>query len=101
MNDRFATMRVPLSEEDSRVATQLVRGHQRVEVSGRAGELDPSPELLNLPEPRPMEDYIAATCKHEYIIITQMRHAKHACMVLKAHNPVRRALMRAIACQCN
>ena len=62
--------------------------------------LDPSPEILTLPEPSHMEDYIAATCKDECNIIRQVRRAKQGCVVLKAHNPVKQTLMRAIACQC-
>ena len=66
--DRSAALRVSLSEEEeSSVATQ---SHRLVEVPGRSipGALDPSPEAVTLPEPRPMEDYIVAPCKHECII---------------------------------
>ena len=82
------------------VATQLVRGHILVEVPGRSspGALDPSPEALNLPEPRHMADYNTTPCKHGCSIIMQVRHAKKTCKVLKAHNKVKQALVRATAC---
>ena len=95
--EKSATLRVPLSEEDSLATIQLVRGHKLVEVIGRSGALDPAPEALTLPEPRPIGDYITIPYKHKCNIIKQVRHAKQACMVLKAHNPVKQALMRAIA----
>jgi hypothetical protein len=65
--ERSADLRVFLSEEESLVAIQLVRGHKLVEVLGRSspGALDPSPEALILPEPRSMGGYISAPCKHE------------------------------------
>jgi hypothetical protein len=96
--ERFAALRVSLSEESS-VAIQLVRGHRLVEFPRRSspGALDPSPEALTLPEPHHMGDYITAPCKHECIIIGQVRHDKHACGVFKAHNPVKQALTRATA----
>jgi hypothetical protein len=100
--ERFAALRVSLSEEESLAATEQVRGHKLVEVLERSGPeaLDSSPEALTLPEPRPMGDYIRAPCKHECIIISQVRHAKEACGDLKARNQVKQALMRATASQC-
>jgi hypothetical protein len=79
------------------VATQLVRGHILVEVLGSAGVLDPEPEPLTLPEPRPIGDYITTPCKHECNVLRQRRYAKQACGVLNAHNPPKQALIRATA----
>ena len=72
--ERSAALRNSLSEEEALVATLLVRGHIFVEIPGRSspGALDPSPEALTLPEPRPMGDYISAPCKHECNIIRQV-----------------------------
>ncbi len=89
--ERSATLRDSLAMEESVVATQLVRGHKLVEVPGRSSPwvLDPSPEALTLPEPRPMADYITTPCRHESSIIRQVRHAKQECRALKAHNQVK------------
>ena len=62
------------------MATYLVRGTKTVEVSGRFDPdiPDSTPEPMTLPEPRLLSDYITAPCRHEYIIIKQVRHAKKA-----------------------
>ena len=85
--------------EESLATTQLVRDYRPVEVHGRPGELNLAPEAVTLPEPRPIGGYITAPCKHECIIIRQIRHAKHARRFLKSPKPVKQALMRAAASQ--
>ena len=47
-----------------------------------------------------MGDYIPTPCKHECIIIKQVRHAKKAHKVSSDLNPVKKALLRATAGQC-
>jgi hypothetical protein len=98
--ERSANLRVPLLEEESLATTQLVRGHRLIEVLERPGALDPAPEAVTIPEPRSSGNYITSPCKHEYNIIRPVRHAVHACRVLKALDPVKQALMRATTCQC-
>ena len=61
---RVATSLSIPSDEELRTATHLVRGHAVVEVPGkwnRSG--DGEPDLLVLPEPRTILDFITAPCK--------------------------------------
>jgi hypothetical protein len=72
VNETSASLREPLvSEEETVVVTQLVRGHALLEVPGKSSQevLDPTPEAMTLPDPRLLEDYITAPCKHESNII--------------------------------
>ncbi len=64
----------------------------------REGENPPEP--ISLPELRPLLDYPLAPCKHECSLIKQARHVRHALEVFEAMDPVKKALMRASACQC-
>ena len=102
MYERSVALWEPLSEDETSVNTQLVSGYRQVEVPGRSSQemLDPAPEVVTLLEPRPLEDYITVLCKHECIIIKQVRHVKQTCRVLTALHLVKRALMRASSCQC-
>jgi hypothetical protein len=93
---RTEALREPLSEDETMVATDLVRGTRTAEVSGW---FDPE-KLDSVSEPRLISDYNTAPCKHECIIIKQVRHAKKAHRVLSTINPVKHALLRATAGQC-
>jgi hypothetical protein len=68
----------PLSEEESKTATELVRGGRLMEVPGAYDpeKPDSTPEPVTLPEPRLLSDYTTAPCKHECGIIKQIIHAK-------------------------
>ena len=88
----MAELREPLSEEDSKTTTELVRGAIRsVEVPGaydpKKPDSDPVP--LTLLEPRFLSDYTSAPCKHECGIIKQIEHAKQAHRLLSALNPIK------------
>jgi len=61
---------------------------------------DPTPEPITLPEPRLLNDYITAPCKHECGIYKQIRHAMQAHGILTTLNPTTQALLRASASQC-
>ncbi len=54
---------------------------------------DSIPEPMTLLEPRLMSDYITAPCKHECIVIKQIRHAKHAHRVISALNQIKQTLI--------
>jgi len=88
---RTEALREPLSEEETAVATNLVRGTRTVEVPGRFDpkEQDSVLEPITLPEPRLLGNYITAPWKHECNIIKQVRHAKKAHGVLSTLNPVK------------
>jgi len=63
---RVATSLSIPSEEELRTATHLVKGHSVVEVPGKWNRLgDNEPDLIVLPEPRTIQDFITAPCKHE------------------------------------
>ncbi len=62
-------------EDELATATELVRGHRFVEVLGTDGATtEPSPEIITLPDLRPLSNFISAPCKHACNIIKQMRH---------------------------
>jgi hypothetical protein len=89
------------SDDQLKLATELVRGHSVAEVPGRwvkTGERAPDP--ITLPEPRSLSDYVMATCKQECSILKQARHVRQAHHVFSNLDPVRKALMRAAAGQC-
>ena len=98
---RVATsLTIPLDEE-LRTATHLIRGHVVVEVPGnwnRTG--DGEPELLILPEPRTILDFITAPCTQEVSLMKQTRHVKQASNLLKSMDPIRQTLLRASVGQC-
>ena len=64
---RLGWLRDPLTEDESKTATELVKGSRLVEVPGAYDpeKPDPGPEPLTLPEPRLLNDYTTAPCKHE------------------------------------
>ena len=81
---RTSELREPLSEAEIQTAKELVRGSRVVEVPRAYNPEVPDPVLepLTLPEPRMLNDYNSAPCKHECIIIKQLRHAKQALRLL-------------------
>ncbi len=95
--ERTEALREPLSEEETTIATDLIRGARLVEVPGGfdPDRRDSVPEPITLPEPRLLGDFITAPCKHECSIIKQVRRAKKAFRVLSALNLVKQALLRA------
>ncbi len=78
--ERTEALREPLSEEETTVTTDIVRGARMVEVPGGfdPDRRDLGPEPITLPEPRLLGDFITAPCKHECSIIKHVRHAKKA-----------------------
>ncbi len=87
--------------EETRTATELVKGTRQVEVLGAydPDKTDPEPEPLTLPEPRPLSDYLTAPCKHECGVFKQIRHAKQAHRMLMSFNSTKQSLLRATAGQ--
>jgi len=102
-NGRMTTMREPLSEEETEVANEMVRGSRMVEVPGAYNNPEKSgsiPEPMTLHEPRLMSEYITAPCKHKCIVIKQVRHANQAHKYILALNPINQSPLRASARQC-
>jgi hypothetical protein len=97
-----ASLREPLSAEETEGASDLLKGTRTMEVPGRfdPDKHDSVPEPITLPEPRLVSDYITAPCRHECSIMKQVRHAKMAHRVLSALNPVKQAFLRATMGQC-
>ncbi len=95
-------MRAPLSEEESKTTSALMKGCGIVETPGSYDSERPDsvPEPVTLPEPKTLNDYVTAPCKHESGILKQIRHAKQAHRILSTLNPTRQSLLRAIAGQC-
>jgi hypothetical protein len=100
--ERMGRLGDSLSEDESKIATELVKGSILVEVPGAYDpeRPDPAPEPITLPEPRFLSDYTTAPCKHKCCIYKQIRHAKHAHRLLTTLNPTKQALLRASAGQC-
>ena len=101
-NDNMNALRAPMSEVETALATELVRGSRLVEVPGSYNpeKPDPTPEPITLPEPRLMSVYIIAPCKHECSVMKQIRHAKHARRGIVAINPIKQTLLRAKTGKC-
>ncbi len=88
----------PPSDVAFTLASQLVKGHDVVEVPGlwsRVGDNPPDP--ISLPDPRPLSDHPLAPCKHECSLFKQVRHAGHALVVFESMDRVKQAMMRASA----
>ena len=89
------------SDQELRTSTHLVRGHSVVEVPGKWNRTgDGEPDLIVLPEPRTIMEFITAPCKQEVSLMKQTRHVKQASNLLKSMDPIRQTLMRASAGQC-
>jgi hypothetical protein len=99
--ERMAGMREPLFEEESKTATELVRGGRSVQVPDTYDSEKPDsvPEPITLPEPRLLSDYTTAPYKHECGIIKQIRHAKQAHQRISTLKPIKQTLLRATAWQ--
>jgi len=99
---RMGWLRYPLSEDESKTATELVKGSRPVEMPGAYDPERPDPALepITLPEPRLLSDYTTAPCKHDCGIYKQIRHAKQAHILLTTLDPTKQALLRATAGQC-
>ena len=91
-----------MSEAEIHSAAELVIGSKVVEVPGAYNPEIPDPVLepMTLPEPRLLNDYNSAPCKHECNIIKQLRHAKHAHILLHSLNPVKQTLLQPTSGQC-
>ncbi len=105
MKDAFARMegmREPFSEEESNIATALMKGSKVVESPGSYDPERPDsvPEPITLPEPKTLGDYVTPRFKHECGIVKHIRHAKQAHRILSTFNPTRQSLLRATAGQC-
>jgi hypothetical protein len=90
---------IGITDEELVSASQLVKGHRVVEVSGLEYRALAVPKPMRPPDPRGMADYITTPCKHECAIFKQGRHTKQAHGVLASLDPVRSATMRASAGQ--
>ncbi len=97
--ERTEPLREHVSMEETRTATELVKGTRQVEVPGAydPAKMDPEPEPLTLPEPRLLSDYVTAPCKHECGVFKQIRHAKQAHRVLMSFYSTKQSLLRATA----
>ncbi len=97
--ERTGELREPLSEVESRSATELVIGSRLVEVPGAYDPeiSDSAIENVTLPESRHLNDYPTAPCKHECGIIKQIRHAKQAHRLVSTLNPIKQSRIRATA----
>ena len=74
---RVATSLSIPSDEELRTATHIVRGHSVLEVHGKWNRTgDGEPDLIVLPEPRTIMDFITAPCKQEVALMKQTRHVK-------------------------
>ncbi len=61
------------------LATELVRGHNVVEIPGSANASRVTlPDPIVLPQPRSLADFVSAPCKHECSLLRQSRMAKQA-----------------------
>ena len=102
VNERMAAMMEPLSKAETEVAIEMVRESTTVEVPGAYNTDKPYSiaEPMTLPQPRLLIDYIAAPCKHECNVIKQVKHTKHAPIVISALNPIKQTFLRATARQC-
>jgi hypothetical protein len=98
-NEGMVAMREPLSEEETEVASELVRGSRTVEVPGSYNREKPDsiPEPITLLETRLLSDYITAPCKHECSVTKQVRHANQAHTIISALDPIKQPLLRATA----
>jgi len=91
-----------ISATELDTTTRLVRGHCLVEVPGKDDHLTTSIlEVLRPPDPTGLPDYVTSPFKHGCAILKQCRHIKKAHRVLSNMDPVRGALMRASAGQCD
>ena len=65
--ERTVWLREPLSEEESNIATELMKGSRVVETHGSYDPERPDsiPEHVTLPEPKTLGDFVSAPCKHE------------------------------------
>jgi hypothetical protein len=101
-HERLGWLRDPLTEDESKTTTELVKGNRLVEVPGAYDpeRPDPVPEPLTLPEPRLLSDYTTTSCNRECGIYKQIQHAKRAHRPLNTLNPTKQALHRASASQC-
>jgi len=98
---RVATSLSIPSDEELRTATHLIRGHAVVEVPSKWNRTrDGEPDLLVLPKPRTILNFIMAPCKQEVSLVRQTRHVKQASNLLKSMDPNRQTPMRASASQC-
>ena len=99
---RLGWLRDPLTEDESKTATELVKGSRLVEVPGAYDpeKQDPIPEPLTLPEPRLIHDYTTAPCKHECGIYKKIKDGKQAHKLLSTLNLTKQTLLRATAGQC-
>ena len=99
---RVATSLSIPSDDELRTATHLVRGHTYGGGSpckwNRLGDVEP--ELLLLPGPRTIVDFITAPCKQEVSLMRQTRHVKQVSDLLKSMDPIRQTLLRANVGQC-
>jgi len=100
--ERTEWLREPLSEKESSIATELVKGSRVVEALGAYDRKrpDPASEPVTLPEPRLLSDYITPPCMHECGILKPIRHSKQAHKLLSTLSPTKHFLLRATAGQC-
>jgi len=78
------------TEEELTLATQLIKGHSRVEAPGkwsRCGDAAPAPIVL--PETRTLLDFVTAPCKQEVSLMRQTRQARHASNLHLKMDPAR------------
>ncbi len=90
-----------VSEEELTLVTELVRGHNVVEIPGSSASSSITlPDPIVLPQPRSLADFVSAPCTHECSLLRQSKMAKHAAKVFLKMGPVKQALLRASAGQC-
>ena len=90
---------IPTAEEVT-LATQLIRGHEMMEVPGRRKRLEErASKEVALSIPRTPRDNATSVCKHECNLICSNRQTKQAHSVFTDLEPVKRILLRATAWQ--
>ena len=98
--ERAETALSPLSSDELKLASQLIKGHCVVEVPGKWNRpTDAAPENIILHETRVLISFITAPCKQEVSLMKQTRHVRQASNLFNKMDPVRQTLLRAIAGQ--
>ncbi len=67
----------PPTDENFNLATQLVRGHSKVEVPGKRNKHgDAVPNAIILRDPKSLADFVNCPCKHEVSLVRQIRQGR-------------------------
>jgi hypothetical protein len=88
--DRSSTSLSSPTVDELSLTAQLVRGHSIVKVPGKWNRLgDTDHDLIVLPEPRSLADFVTAPCKQEVSLMRQTRQTRQAFNLFSRMDPVR------------